>query len=85
MAPWPAPAWKVEIEAHRVARWRIPKQTLTVRAIDPTQARIAACRQAHRRAGVAPWKGWLRMTYVRSQVLGRVADECRTRVGGRGR
>jgi hypothetical protein len=84
MRPEPAQGWRVAIEAHRVGRWTIEKQVLVVRAVDQTQARLSACRQAHRRAGVAPWRPWLRASYLRSKVLGHVADG-RTRVGGRRR
>jgi len=68
----------VAIEGHRVARWTIEEQVLVVGAADASHARIAACREAHRRAGVAPWKPWLRMTYVCSRVLGSVEDRRRT-------
>jgi hypothetical protein len=84
MSPRPAPAWKVAIEAHDVARWSIEEQVVEARAISDVQARIAACRQVHVAAGVPPWRPWLRTTYVRSRVLGRVEDLARA-AGGEAR
>lgn len=69
MSPRPAPAWKVAIEAHDVARWSIEEQVLEVRAVNEIEARVAACRQVHVAAGVAPWKPLLRITYLRCSVL----------------
>lgn len=71
----PAPAWRVEVEAHEVARWSIEAQTLEVRAINDVQARIAATHEVQRSAGVAPWKPWLRFTYLRTRVVTSIGQE----------
>lgn len=67
--PRPAPGWRVAVEAHDVARWRIEAQTVQVRAINETQARITAVREVHRGAGVPPWKPFARCTYLRTRVV----------------
>ena len=72
--PWPAPGWRVRIEAHDLGRWSIPEQIVEVRAVNDVQARIAAAREAHRAGGLPPWRPLLRSTYLRARVLGQVDD-----------
>lgn len=55
--PLPAPAWRVDVEEHELDRWRIPAQVV-----------MLACREAHRMAGVPPWKPLLRRTYLRTRA-----------------
>jgi hypothetical protein len=69
-----APAWRVEVEPHGVARWSIEAAVVEVRAASEVQARIAATREVHRRTGVPGWRPWLRQTYVRTRVLERLND-----------
>jgi hypothetical protein len=66
--PRPAPAWRVQVEAHEVDRWSIAEQVVKVRAINATQARIEAARQVARAAGMPPWRPLLRRVYVRTRV-----------------
>jgi hypothetical protein len=68
-APRPAPGWTVEVDEHDVARWHVEAQTLEVRSISETQARIAAARELHRRLEIPPWRPWLRRTYTRCRVV----------------
>jgi hypothetical protein len=70
----PAPGWRVEVEAHEVARWSIEEQVIEVRAVNETQARIAAARQVARAAGLPPWKPYVRRVYLRCRVLKRLTD-----------
>jgi hypothetical protein len=70
----PAPGWRVQVEAHTVARWSIEAQVLEVRAISDVHARVEAAREVHRRAGVTPWKPLLRTTYRHTRVLERLDD-----------
>jgi hypothetical protein len=62
------PAWLVTVPAHDVDRWTIPAQEIHVHALNDIGARIAATREAHRDAGVAPWKPLLRDTYSRTSA-----------------
>ena len=68
------PAWRVKVAEHVVARWMIPAQELRVLAVDETRARIAAARRVQVAAGIPAWRPWLRMTFVRSSVVGRDSD-----------
>lgn len=62
----PLPAWSVQVEAHRVARWDIPEQVVEVRATSRADARVAGVREVHIRLGIAPWKPWMRLSYLRT-------------------
>lgn len=58
------PIYRVSIEAHEVAgRWRIPAaDDLSLPASSPGQAVGFAVRAAHARAGVPPWRPWVRVS-----------------------
>lgn len=85
MKRMPAPGWRVQVDEHDVGRWRVEKQVVEVRAIDPVQARVAAAREAHRVAAIPPWRPLLRFTYLRTRVVGSIVDPVGrdTATGGR--
>jgi hypothetical protein len=58
----------VDVEEHELDRWHIAAQVVKVRAVDETHARMLACREAHRVAGVPGWKPLLRITFLRTRV-----------------
>jgi hypothetical protein len=65
------------VAEHEVGRWHVEAQTLEVRAVNETQARIEAARQVAREAGMPPWKPLLRRIYVRTRVVRPTAGRTR--------
>jgi hypothetical protein len=54
-------SYRVQIKGHEVAgRWKITEADVSVPASSPAQAIGFATRAAHARAGVPPWKPWIR-------------------------
>jgi hypothetical protein len=80
----PLPLWRVVVAGHTVARWTIGDEVLEVRAINEVGARVEATRAVHRAAGVAPWRPWLRFTYLRTSATP-VQETDRAAVGGHSR
>jgi hypothetical protein len=64
----PRACWRVTIAAHKIARWEIPVQTLTVPAVSIGHARERAVRVAQRAAGCPPWRPFQRASYRHTKV-----------------
>jgi hypothetical protein len=60
--PTPAPLHRVEVADHTVDRWQIAALTIAVPAVDVDHARLAGVQEAHRRAGVPPWRPFRRVS-----------------------
>jgi hypothetical protein len=51
----PPQTFRVQLNAHQVARWTIPARTVTTPAADAEHAREIVVRMAHRAAGCPAW------------------------------
>lgn len=58
--PEPPPVYAVVIGRHVVGRWLLPEARFELRAVDQAHAELLAVREAHRQAGVPPWRPFLR-------------------------
>jgi hypothetical protein len=58
----PVPMYRVDIEAHQVARWEIPASSVNTPAASVEQARTIAVGIAHHAANVPPWKPCVRVS-----------------------
>jgi hypothetical protein len=60
--------WRVVVDAHTVARYEVEALDIKLGGPDASYARLSAIREAHRRAGMPPWKPYVRESWQHSRA-----------------